>query len=210
VFNAGDFRHKIKFFSPPSGKRIYSALLDDWTEFKSVWASREPLLGRELQSALSADSKVEVKFRSRFVPGVTSDMRIKHGEEVYEIISALDVESAHRELLCYCRRVVELFIDGVIEVYRKVPANALEFLFTVPYDAHGLTVDEYFAARQHQVRSEFRVETPWDMRVNPEHIAVIGGVQFDVKQVFHGRNKRDVLVTHVILEEVRRRYEVVE
>ena len=104
-FNPGSFRHKIDFLQHSTGRDDYGEPLDDWPVFKSVKASKEPLLGNEFFTALTTDSKVEVKFNTRYIPGITNEMRIKHGTEVYEILSAINVKSMNKELLCYCRLV---------------------------------------------------------------------------------------------------------
>lgn len=101
-----DYRHKIDFISRVGGKDEYGEPLGTWEVFKDgVWASKDPLLGNEYFTSLTADTKVEVKFNMRFIEGITNDMRIKHGSEVYEILSAVNVKSLNRELLCYCRLV---------------------------------------------------------------------------------------------------------
>ncbi|MEY8416671.1 phage head closure protein [Tissierella praeacuta] len=108
-----DYRRKIDFLQRKldrNGKPLkdeYGELLEDWELFKgNIWASKDPLLGNEFFTALTADSKVEVKFNMRYIDGVTSEMRIRHGEEIYEIIgSPVNVKSLNRELLCYCRLV---------------------------------------------------------------------------------------------------------
>jgi hypothetical protein len=41
----------------------------------------------------------------RFVEGITNEMRIQHGLEIYEILSVVNVKSLNRELLCYCKLV---------------------------------------------------------------------------------------------------------
>lgn len=105
IFNPGDFRHKIDFLQRIAGQDDYGEPIDDWVVFKSAWASKEPILGNEYFAALTTDTKVEVKFNCRYIPGITNEMRIKHGNEIYEILSAIDVKSLHRELLCYCRLV---------------------------------------------------------------------------------------------------------
>jgi len=104
-FNPGSYRFKIDFLQPPTGKDDYGEPLDTWTVFKSAKASKEPILGNEFFTALTTDTKVEVKFNTRYIKGITDEMRIKHGTEVYEILSAIDVKSAHKELLCYCKLV---------------------------------------------------------------------------------------------------------
>lgn len=101
-----DYRHKIDFLQRSSSYDNYGEPVDDWAPFKSgIWASMEPLLGNEYFTALTTDSKVEVKFNMRYVDGVTNDMRIRHGNDIYEILSAVNVKGLNRELLCYCRLV---------------------------------------------------------------------------------------------------------
>jgi SPP1 family predicted phage head-tail adaptor len=105
--NPGKYRHKITFLKRIDGQDEFGEPVSDWTPFRSVWAAKDPLLGNELFKALTAEAKVEVKFNSRYLSGVTNDMRIRHGTEVYEILSAINVKSLGRELLCYCRKVTE-------------------------------------------------------------------------------------------------------
>lgn len=105
-FNPGNYRHKINFLHRIPGRDEYGELIDTWEPFKTgIWASKDPLLGNEYFTALTADTKVEVKFNMRYIAGVTNDMRIKHDDEIYEILSAVNVKSLNRELLCYCRLV---------------------------------------------------------------------------------------------------------
>ena len=102
-----DYRHKIDFLKRESGRDEYGDPIDEWPIFKAgIWASKDPLIGNELFAALTTDNKVEVKFNMRYISGITSEMRIRHGEEIYEIIGQpVNVKSLNRELLCYCRLV---------------------------------------------------------------------------------------------------------
>ena len=100
-----DYRHKITFLKNFGGKDEFGDPVDDWRTFTDVWAAVDPLLGNEYFTALTADSKVEIKFNSRYVPGVTNDMRIEYNGKTYEILSAVNIKGLNRELLCYCREV---------------------------------------------------------------------------------------------------------
>lgn len=101
-----DYRHRIDFLHRVKGRDEYGEPIEEWKPFKEgIWASMEPLLGNEFFAAYTTDSKVEVKFNMRYVPGITNDMRIKHGNDIYEILSAVNVKGLNRELLCYCRLV---------------------------------------------------------------------------------------------------------
>ena len=103
--NPGKYRHPITFLTKAPGQDDYGEPTDTWTNFATAWAAFDPLLGNEFFSALSVESKVEVKFNSRYVAGVTNDMRIQHDGKTYEILSAINVKGLNRELLCYCKAV---------------------------------------------------------------------------------------------------------
>lgn len=101
-----DRRNKIDFLQHKIGQDDYGEQIDEWTIFKGgIWSSKKPLLGNEFFSALTTESKAEVKFNTRYISGITNEMRIQHGTEIYEILSAIDIDSLHRELLCYCKLV---------------------------------------------------------------------------------------------------------
>lgn len=103
-----DYRHKIDFLRRVSGRDEYGEPMDKWEPFETgIWASKDPLLGNEYFNALTVNSKVEVKFNMRYIDGVTNEMRIKHGSDIYEILSAINVKGLGRELLCYCKLVDE-------------------------------------------------------------------------------------------------------
>jgi SPP1 family predicted phage head-tail adaptor len=103
---AGPMRHKITFQLLQGDQNSYGEPINTWVDFATVRASLEPLLGNEFFRAEAVQSKVEVKFRTRYIPGVNNAMRIQHGSDAYEIISAIDVQSRHRELLIYAKKVV--------------------------------------------------------------------------------------------------------
>lgn len=100
-----DYRYKIEFLKRSDGQDEYGDPIENWEVVKTVWASKEPLIGNEYLTAYTTDAKVEVKFNSRYIDGITNDMRIRHGNEVYEILSAVNVKGLNRELLCYCKLV---------------------------------------------------------------------------------------------------------
>jgi len=104
--NPGKYNRKVSFLSHVIGRDDYGDPTDTWIPFKNVWASKDPLIGNEYFSALTAGTNVEVKFNTRFTAGITNKMRLQHGTEIYEILSVIDVKDAHVELLCYCRLVV--------------------------------------------------------------------------------------------------------
>lgn len=104
-----DYRYKIDFLQRTNERDEYGDPKDEWVSVEGktgIWASMDPLLGNEFFTALTTENKVEVKFNMRYIPGITSEMRIQHGEDVYEIVGPpVNVKGLNRELLCYCRLV---------------------------------------------------------------------------------------------------------
>lgn len=83
-----------------SGEPIYT-----WVPFMDTWAAVEPLTGREYIAADAGVSESTVRVRLRYRPGVTPEMRVSHGDVVYEITHVADVRSQGRELQLMCRRL---------------------------------------------------------------------------------------------------------
>ena len=78
-------------------------LPDDWTALCTVWASVEPLVGREFLAAQAVQSDVSTRVRMRYRPGVTAGDRLSHEGRIYNIESVVDVRSARRELVLMVR-----------------------------------------------------------------------------------------------------------
>ena len=103
-----DMRTKITILALQPGYDPEGEPIDEWKPvdgLANIWASKEPLLGNEFFAAEQTQSKVEVKFRTRYVSGVTNEMRVQDDEGIYEILSAINVKNLNRELLMYCKKV---------------------------------------------------------------------------------------------------------
>ena len=97
---------KINIIKSNGVQDSFGGSSEDWTIFKAgVWASKEPLLGNEFFNAEATQSKVEVKFRTYYIGGVTNDMRVRDSTGDYEILSVINVKNLNRELLMYCKLV---------------------------------------------------------------------------------------------------------
>jgi SPP1 family predicted phage head-tail adaptor len=77
-----------------------------WVPQAELWAAVVPLTGREDDVDNDIMAEVDTRIRLRFSP-VTAALspvdRIRHGERIYNIISAVDVNSAHVEVLILAR-----------------------------------------------------------------------------------------------------------
>lgn len=103
-----DMRSKITILALQTGYDPEGEPNGDWEAvdgLTDLWASKEPLLGNEFFAAEQTQSKVEVKFRTRYISGITNEMRVQDEEGIYEILSAINVKNLNRELLMYCKKV---------------------------------------------------------------------------------------------------------
>ena len=101
-----DMRNIINIKQRAESYNSFGEPIDIWeTVYPNIWASKEPLLGKEYFSAEATQSQVEVKFRTYYFDGVKNEMRVECDGEIFEILSAINVKSLNRELLMYCKKV---------------------------------------------------------------------------------------------------------
>lgn len=78
-----------------------------WTDLATVWASVEPLTGREYIEGRQEAAEVSTRIRIRYRSGVEPEMRAVHGSTVYNILSVLHIEQGQREIVLMCREIDE-------------------------------------------------------------------------------------------------------
>ncbi len=98
----GELRHRITFQQPletPDGHKGHTV---SWHDVVTVWASVEPLSGREYFSSHQISAAVTHRVKIRYREGLIETMRIKHRERVLAIESILDLKERREilEILC--------------------------------------------------------------------------------------------------------------
>lgn len=65
---------------------------DEWEDVMTVYASREPLRGREFFAAAAANAELTLRYKIRYREGITPDMRFKdlNNERICNITAVLD------------------------------------------------------------------------------------------------------------------------
>ncbi len=102
-----DRRYKIDILQQSITQDEYGAPAGTWEPiFTGLWASKAPILGNEYFTAQATQTKVEVKFECEYTNGITNAMRLQCDDEIYEILSAIDVKGLNRDLLLYCKKVI--------------------------------------------------------------------------------------------------------
>ena len=102
----GPMRHRITLEAPVESQGSDGSVTRTWAPFAAVWASVEPLLGREYFDAQREQADVSHRVRMRYLAGVTHNMRVVLGSRVFEIESVLNAGERNRELVLMCRESV--------------------------------------------------------------------------------------------------------
>jgi SPP1 family predicted phage head-tail adaptor len=103
---AGPMRHRITLETPAETQTPDGSVTRTWAPFATVWASVEPLLGREWFDAQREQADVSHRVRMRFLAGVSHNMRVMLGSRVFEIESVINAGERNRELVLMCRESV--------------------------------------------------------------------------------------------------------
>ena len=72
--------------------------IEEWTDFKTVWAGVTNLHGREYFEAAAVQMENTVKFTIRYLAGIDTSMRILFGTKHYNIISIDNIKYRNRFL----------------------------------------------------------------------------------------------------------------
>lgn len=95
---AGRLRHRIKIQSLGLADDGMGGQTEAWSDMANVWASIEPLTGKELFIAQQVESNVTHKITMRYLAGITTKHRILFGSRVFEIVSIRDEEERNKVL----------------------------------------------------------------------------------------------------------------
>ncbi|MGB9780623.1 phage head closure protein [Caldanaerobacter sp.] len=104
--NIGELRHRITIQQPVESSNTFGEVEKTWQDVATVWASIEPLRGREYFNSQQINAEVTTQIRIRYRPGIKPKMRVVYGERIFDIQSVIDVEERHKEIHLMCKEVV--------------------------------------------------------------------------------------------------------
>ena len=103
-YSAQELNRKITFQSfTITQDPITGEITETWTDFVSVFAKVEPLVGREYFAAAAVQAEDSVKFTMRYRGDLTTAMRIVFDGKQFDISSIQNIRSANRETLIYAK-----------------------------------------------------------------------------------------------------------
>ncbi len=99
----GRLRHRITIQEPVEGdKDSQGKPVITWTEVKEVWASIEPMRGKELYEVKQINTTTTHKVIIRYYSGLLTKYRILFGERIFGIDNIINISERNilMELLC--------------------------------------------------------------------------------------------------------------
>jgi SPP1 family predicted phage head-tail adaptor len=93
---------RITLQAPSTTADGYGETGATWTDIADVWASLEPIQGREFFSAQQVNAETTHRIRIRYRTGVTAAMRFKYGARFFEIQSVINTSERNNELVLMC------------------------------------------------------------------------------------------------------------
>lgn len=104
--NAGILRHKISFQSRTVSRDSFGAETVAWRTEKTVWASIEPISGREYFLAQQVQSEITHIIKIRYYSGVRTDWRVIFGSRIFDIKSVINLKERNNQMALMCREFV--------------------------------------------------------------------------------------------------------
>jgi len=102
----GKLRHQIVIQQTTESRNAVGEVDDTWSTFATVRASVEPLQGRESFVLSQSLAEMTIRFRIRYLDGVTPKMRISYDSRLFDIESVVHVNERGREMHLLSREVL--------------------------------------------------------------------------------------------------------
>lgn len=98
--NPGKLNRRITIFKPPGPEDVDEAgqPIDYHIPIATVWASIEPLNGRELFAAQQANAEVTTRIRIRYRKGIDRTMIARYDGTEFEFLYTIHKDYAKKEL----------------------------------------------------------------------------------------------------------------
>lgn len=105
VSYSNKLNHRITIQSP-TGNASSMTDSETWSTFAEVYAGVDPLQGKAYFESNRENASVDIRIYIRYLPGITTAMRILFGSRIFEIVSIINIGERNREMHLMCREVL--------------------------------------------------------------------------------------------------------
>lgn len=99
----GRLRHFVEIQETTAEKDATGSPSEGWATIAQVWASIEPLSGREFIEAAQVEATITHTIRMRYRPDVTTRHRILHDSRAFNVEVVMNPEQRNITLELMCR-----------------------------------------------------------------------------------------------------------
>jgi len=105
--NIGKLRHRVELKSATTEQDGYGESVETWSgdAYTTVWASIEPLSGRELEHAQQITAETNHRIRIRYNSSVAAEHRAYWGSRIFEITAIINPEERNIYQDLYCKEI---------------------------------------------------------------------------------------------------------
>lgn len=105
-FNPGELNRKITLQSKTDTTDANGYDKPTWADVKTVWAAIKTTGSREFYAAQKQNAEITAVFKIRYGTVVDTQMRIRYGSRIFEILGTNNVNEANIELQISAKEVV--------------------------------------------------------------------------------------------------------
>lgn len=104
-----DMREIITIKKPIIDQNTFGEPVVTWdVVHENIFASVEPLIGKEYYAAKSIQSEAEYKIKTYYLADLDSSMIVEHGTKIYKIITPpQNVKSYNRQTVLMCKELIK-------------------------------------------------------------------------------------------------------
>lgn len=103
--DVGRLNKRITFITYTEQTNEYYQTIQVETDYKTVWASVEPVSGREYYEAQRIRSEMTYKIFTRYFPDITQDMLIRYKDRIFRIESVINYREGREMLQFVCTEI---------------------------------------------------------------------------------------------------------
>jgi SPP1 family predicted phage head-tail adaptor len=101
--NVGKLRKRVQLQHLARNQDSFGEAVPSYSTYATVWASVEPLQGRELEHAQQISAEVTHRVTIRYNAAVTPEHRVLYGTRILEIEAVINPEERNEYLVLMCK-----------------------------------------------------------------------------------------------------------
>jgi len=102
---AGRLNKRVKLQRLAENQDSFGEMVRSYSDYATVWASIEPLQGRELEHAQQISAETSHKVKIRYNSNVASEHRVIYNDRIFEIEAVLNPYERNEQLVLMCKEI---------------------------------------------------------------------------------------------------------